>query len=194
MGKGSTERITAKSKQLEAEEQLKILFTAKGDDLADAVIKVFQELGAKAEPGKPDRDDIIIEFEGKHAVVEVKGRNSSAAEKDVAQLQKWVSISLADREIDAKGMLLVNAFCDTPIAERVEPAFPDQMLKLSKRYEHCLLTTTQLLGLLLVARAHPEKRVELVNSLFSTIGVYHQFSDWQKFLTRPAVSASKKDA
>jgi hypothetical protein len=183
--------VIAKSKQLEAEERLKILFTAKGDDLADAVTEVFQELGAKAEPGEPGRDDIIIEFEGKHAVVEVKGRNGSAAEKDVAQLQKWVSISLADREIDAKGILLVNAFCDTPIAERVEPAFPDQMLKLAKKYEHCLLTTTQLLGLLLEARVHPEKRVELVNSLFSTIGVYQQFSDWRTFLTTSVAATAK---
>ena len=122
--------ITAKSRRLEAEERLKILFTAKGDDLSEAVTEVFQELGAKAVPGEPGRDDIIIEFEGKHAVAEIKGRNGSAAEKDVAQLQKWVSISLADREIDAKGILLVNAFCDTPIAERIEQAFPDQMLKL----------------------------------------------------------------
>jgi hypothetical protein len=183
--------ITAKSKQLEAEERLKILFTAKGDDLADAVTEVFQGLGAKAETGEPGRDDIIIEFEGKHAVVEVKGRNGSAAEKDVAQLQKWVSISLADREIDAKGILLVNAFCDTPVVARVEQAFPDQMLKLAKKYEHCLLTTTQLLGLLLEARAHPEKRVELVNSLFSTIGVYQQFSDWWTFLTAPVAATAK---
>ena len=183
--------LGTKSQELGAEDKLKILFTTNGDILADTVIEVFRQLGANAEPGEPGRDDIIIEFEGKHAVVEVKGRNGSAAEKDVAQLQKWVSISLADREIDAKGILLVNAFCDTPIADRVEPAFPDQMLKLAKKYEHCLLTTTQLLGLLLEIRAHPEKRVELINSLFSTIGVYQQFSDWRIFLTAPGAASAK---
>jgi hypothetical protein len=183
--------LQTKSQELEAEDKLKILFTAKGDFLAGAVIETFRELGAKAEPGESGRDDIIIEFEGKHGVIEVKGKNGSAAEKDVAQLQKWVSISLADREIDAKGILVVNAFCDTPLVERVEQAFPDQMLKLAKKYEHCLLTTTQLLGLLLEARAHPEKRVELVNSLFSTIGVYQQFSDWRSFLLVPAVPSAK---
>lgn len=183
--------LETKFQELEAEDKLKILFTAKGDVLAGSVIETFRELGAKAEPGEPGRDDIIIEFEGKHAVVEVKGRNGSAAEKDVAQLQKWVSISLADREIDAKGILLVNAFCDTPVVERLKQAFPDQMLKLTKKYEHCLLTTTQLLGLLLEARAHPEKRAELVNSLFSTIGVYQQFSDWRSFLTAPVAASAK---
>lgn len=65
--------ITAKSKQLDAEERLKTLFTAKGDNLADAVTEVFQELGAKAEPGEPGRDDIIVEFEGKHASSKLRG-------------------------------------------------------------------------------------------------------------------------
>jgi hypothetical protein len=62
------------------------------------------------------------------------------------------------------------------------------------KYEHCLLTTTQLLGLLLEARAHPEKRVELINSLFSTMGVYQQFSVWKAFLTNPAPATPKTDA
>ncbi len=180
--------VIAKSKQLEAEERLKILFTAKGDDLVDAVTEVFQELGAKAEPGEPGRDDIVVEFGGKHAVVEVKGKKSSAAEADAAQLEKWVAGFKEDKGMDPKGVLLVNAYCETPLAERTDPPFPDQMLKYSTLREHCLMTTTQLLGLLLEARIHPEKRVELVNSLFSTIGVYQQFSDWRSFLTAPAAT------
>jgi len=68
--------INIKSQELEVEDKLKILFTAKGDVLVDAVIEVFRQLGAKAEPGEPGRDDVIVEFEGKPAVVEVKGRNA----------------------------------------------------------------------------------------------------------------------
>ncbi len=183
--------IIAKSKQLEVEERLKLLFTAKGNNLADTVTEVFRELGAKAEPGEPGRDDVVVEFDGKHAVVEVKGKKSSAAEADAAQLEKWVAGFKEDKGTDPKGMLLVNAYCETSLAERTDPPFPDQMLKYSTRREHCLMTTTQLLGLLLEARAHPEKRVELVNSLFSTIGVYQQFPDWRTFLTAPVAASAK---
>ena len=183
--------ITEKSKQLELEERLKILFTAKGDDLANVVTEVFLELGVKSTPGEPGRDDIVLNFEGKDAVVEVKGKKSSAAEADAAQLEKWVAGFKEDKGTDPKGILLVNAYCETPLTERTDPPFPDQMLKYSTRREHCLMTTTQLLGLLLEARAHPEKRVDLVNSLFSTTGVYQQYSDWRSFLTAPVAATAK---
>ena len=147
------------------------------------VIEVFRQFGAKAEPGEPGRDDIIIEFEGQHAVVEVKGKKNSAAESDAAQLEKWVAGFKENTGQGAKGILLVNAHCETPLAKRTEPPFPHQMLKYSTQREHCLMTTTQLLGLLLAVKAQPEKRVELVNSLFSTVGIYSQFLDWRTFLS-----------
>ncbi|MBP9902178.1 MAG: hypothetical protein IT579_19455, partial [Verrucomicrobia subdivision 3 bacterium] len=103
-------------------------------------------------------------------------------EADAAQLEKWVAGFKEQNGTDPKGILLIDAYCETPLNERIEPAFPNQMLKYSTQREHCLATTTQLLGLLLEARVHPEKRVDLVNTLFSTIGVYTQFADWETFL------------
>lgn len=175
-------KIGQTSAELDVEDKLKVLFTAKGDILLEMVMDVFRSLGTKATGGEPGRDDIIIEFEGKPAVAEVKGKKKSAAEEDAAQLEKWVAGFKAEKGSDPKGILLINAFCETPLAERNEPPFPHQMLKYSSQREHCLITTLQLLGLLLEARAHPEKRVELVNSLFSTVGVYPEFTDWKKFL------------
>jgi DNA-binding protein YbaB len=186
-----SKQISTKTRELEIEDKLKVLFTCKGDALVRVVIDVFQELGAKANPGEPGRDDVIIEFEGKHAVIEVKGKKSSAAESDAAQLEKWVAGFKEEKAADPKGILLIDAHCETPLAERIEPAFPHQMLKYSTQREHCLITTTQLLGILLEARVRPEKRVELVNSLFSTVGVYQEFSDWRKFLTAPAPDLAK---
>jgi len=155
-------------------------------------IDVFQELGVKATHGEPGRDDVIVEFDGMHAVIEVKGKKGSAAESDAAQLEKWVAGFKEEKGADPKGILLVNAYCETPLAERTEPAFPHQMLKYSTQREHCLMTTTQLLGLLLEARAHSERRVDLVNSLFSTVSVYPQFADWRTFLIAPAPAVPEK--
>jgi hypothetical protein len=186
-----TKQITETSVDLGLEQKLKVLFTGKGDILVEAAISVLRELGAKADPGEPGRDDITVDFEKKYAVVEVKGKKGSAAESDAAQLEKWVAGFKEEKGKDPKGILLVNAYCEPPLTERTEPAFPDQMLKYSKQREHCLITAIQLLGLLLEARAHPEKRVDLVNSLFSTIGIYQQFTDWKKFLTAPAPAPTK---
>lgn len=175
--------IAEKNHELAAENKLKILFTAKGDVLAHAVMDIFRQIGANAQPGDPGRDDIIVEFNGKLAVVEVKGKKGSAAEADAAQLEKWVAGTKEQREINPKGILVINAYCETPLLARIEPAFPHQMLKYSFQREHCLITTTQLLGLFLETRANPEKRVSLVDSLFSTVGVFDGFSDISTFLT-----------
>jgi hypothetical protein len=187
-----SKQINSTTLELEVEDKLKVLFTGTGDTLADTVINVFRELGVKADPGEPGRDDVIAEFDGKHAVIEVKGRKSSAAESDAAQLEKWVAGFMEERGQEAKGILLVNAFCETSLTDRTLAAFPNQMLKYSKQREHCLMTTTQLLGLLLEARAHTEKRVDLINSLFSTIGIYQEFADWRTFLTAPVPPAPGK--
>ncbi|MGA3285413.1 MAG: hypothetical protein ABSD57_13265 [Verrucomicrobiota bacterium] len=183
--------IKTKTLELENEDKLKVLFVGRGDVLVDTVIGVLKELGAKATAGEPGRDDVILEFERKHAVIEGKGKKGSAAESDAAQLEKWVAGFKEERGVDPKGILLVNAYCETPLAERTEPAFPHQMLKYSTQRDHCLMTTTQLLGLLLEARAHPAKRVDLVNSLWSTVGIYPQFTDWQKFLIAPPPAPAK---
>jgi hypothetical protein len=184
-------QINKTTTELEIEDNLKVLFTGKSDVLVDTVVNVFTELGAKLLPVETGRDDIILEFEGKHAVVEVKGKKNSAAESDAAQLEKWVAGFKEEKGTDPKGILLINAYCETLLVGRTEPAFPHQMLKYSKQREHCLITTTQLLGLLLEVRAHPEKRIELLNSFFSTVGVYQQFTDWKTFLI-PSIPASAK--
>ena len=186
-------QLQTKASELECENSLKVLFTAKGDILVDAVITVLRELGAKADPGEPGRDDVVVEFEGKYAVVEVKGKKGSAAESDAAQLEKWVAGSKEEKGKDAKGILFVNAYNETPLADRTEPVFPQQMLKYSTQREHCLMSTIQLLGLLLEARAHPDRRMDLVNSLFSTVGVCQQFADWRGFLIADTPAPSKTD-
>jgi hypothetical protein len=168
--------------QLISEESLKILIAGKGPFLEEQVIETLREIGFKAEKGEPGRDDVILEWNGRPAVAEIKGKEKSAAEKDAAQLEKWVSIQLEKTGSAPKGILIVNAFCDTPPSERKLSAFPDQMLKYSQGREHCLITTLQLLGLLLEIRQNPGKRGDLIEGIFNTSGIYRQFTDYDKFL------------
>jgi hypothetical protein len=174
--------IEAKRAEISNIEKLKLLICGKGNALRIQVIEVLRELGIDAKEGPESRDDITMTFEGIVALGEVKGTNKSAAESHAAQLEKWVSEYFSEHGIKAKGILFINAFCDTPLTLRTEEAFPKQMLKYCINREHCLITTSQLLGILLATQEIPEKRMEAVHSLFSTVGIFKGFEDFSSFL------------
>ncbi len=180
--------VAETSRNLEAEERWKTLFTAKGDVLAETVIEAFRELGAKAEPGAQAGMILSSNSMASTPWSRSRVRKARPQKQNAAQLEKWVAGFKAERGSDPKGILLVNAHCETPLSERAAPAFPHQMLKYSCQREHCLVTAAQLLGLLLTARAHPEKRIDLVNSLFSTVGIYRDFSDYRALLDSAAAA------
>ena len=183
----TAQAIASTSATLAQEEQLRHLFASTGDALVDAVIDALNELGAKAQRGEAGRADVVMEFDGLHAVIEVKGRKGSAAEKDAAQLEKWVAMFKEERDVDAKGILFINAFCDAPLAKRTEDAFPNQMLKYSKQREHCLMTSTQLLGMVLASRGKPDSGKAFLKRIFSTVGICHELLDHSSFIvTNPA--------
>lgn len=185
----TAQAITTTSNALVREEQLRRLFATSGDPLVDAVIEAFNELGAKAQRGEPGRADVLVEHDGLNAVIEVKGRKGSAAEKDAAQLEKWVAMSKEERDIDAKGVLIVNAFCETPLSQRTEAAFPNQMLKYSKQREHCLMTSTQLLGMVLMSRGKAQSGHKYLDKMFSTSGIFEEVSDYTIFLEQTGLAS-----
>ena len=174
--------IDEKAKEISNLERYKILISGKGESLKDQVIEVLNEIGIDAKPGPPGRDDIILLYEDQPAVAEVKGTNKSAAESHAAQLEKWVSEYFTEHGIKPKGILIVNPYHNIPLSERTEDPFPNQMLKYSINREHCLLTTVQLLCILLYTRSFPEKKAEILRSIFSTIGIFKDFEDFSLYL------------
>ena len=154
-------------------------------------MRVLSELGVEATTGAPGRDDLILKFEGRVAVAEVKGVTKSAQEKHAAQLEKWVSEYFTEHGVHPKGILIVNPYCNLPLDKRTEQAFPNQMLKYSTNREHCLLTTVQLLGILLTTWDRPEIRPEIVRSIFDNVGVFDGYEDIGKPSTR-IVAATEK--
>lgn len=183
MAAETTKKIDTVTTHLDAEQRLKILLTGKGDPLVEVVSNAFQILGVNVERGEPGRDDLILSWDGQFAVVEVKGKKGSAAEKDAAQLEKWVAGFKEVHEADAKGILVVNAFCEKSLRDRVDPAFPEQMLKYCKQREHCLMTSTQLLCMALSCRADDAKKASYLKSIFETVGVFGEFANYNTFLT-----------
>ena len=173
--------LKSKQSQILSFNQQKLIFTGTGNTLEKEIKKVFENLGFEILEADPNRDDLIIKYNDRISVVEIKGVVGTSAEKYANQLEKWVSNYFDETEIRPKGILIVNTFKDKPLNERTEPSFPHQMLKYSENREHCLMTSLQLFGLYTEAMKG-ERKEELINSLFDTIGVYQEFEKWNEFI------------
>lgn len=164
---------------------MKALFCGQGDELSNAAKKALLALGFSVENGPEGRDDLIAKDGVAVAVIEVKGRlNGSAAEKDAAQLEKWVSRYHEENDVEPKGILIVNGFAEVPLSARNQFVFPDQMMQYVHKKEMCLLSGLQLFCL--VASQPDEVRCsEIRRSLFSTIGPFSEYSgdEWRKLIS-----------
>jgi hypothetical protein len=180
-------RAQDKVAELEADlarlRERKALFSGSGLGLEVAVEHALRALGFDVEHGAVGRTDRVIIWKGREAVVEIKGVEKSAAEKHAAQLQKWVSERHAETGNEPKGILVVNAWRNTPLADRGKPAFPDQMLGYAERQRHCLVTGLQLLCAWADAEANPARRDELAASLLDTSGRWERYEAWQSVVT-----------
>jgi hypothetical protein len=116
--------------------------------------------------------------------MEIKGVTKSAAEKNAAQLEKWVSTFIEKEERIPKPLLIVNAFCNIPLEQRTEDIFPNQMLSYSTSRNHCLISTTQLLCLFIEISQNPDCKDERINELLTTVGVYNRYSDYTQFIKK----------
>lgn len=175
------EKINKQKEEIYKIENNKILFTGSGRALEIQVEKILEELGFNVTEGLPGRDDLIITWNDKVAVVEVKGVSKSAAEKHAAQLEKWVSGYFEAHDVMPKGILVVNAFKDVTIDNRTEDDFPHQMVTYSERRDHCLISGLQLLCLYFDHLNHPEKTEELINELLTTTGIFKKYN-WKNFV------------
>jgi len=142
---GQKEKVTKEKNYLE---QIRnVLFCGSGVVLQNTVKEVLKCIGIDAKDGKNNREDITFVWEKKHFVSEVKGLSKSAGEKDVSQLVSKKIQYEEENLIQAKGILIVNAWKDKPLEQRNTSnvqIFPEQMMKLTQLRKVALLTTQQL--------------------------------------------------
>ncbi|MFD7897412.1 hypothetical protein [Streptomyces sp. NPDC059743] len=157
--------------------QWKQLIYAQGVPLERQAMQAFEAIGFESQQGPEGRADILLRKNGVRAVVEVKGVSKSAAEKNAAQLEKWVSEEIVDGESKVKGILLVNAWREIAPDVRSEPAFPSQMVDFSVRREHCLMTGGQLLAMVRACMANPSRADSIASEILQTVGVLEGWDD-----------------
>ncbi len=162
----------------------KLLITGTGKALEAVVEEALIALGFTVEEGQSGRTDRLA----RHtrfgpAVVEVKGKGKSAAERDCAQLEKWVSEHHLAHDEKPKAILVVNAWRDLPLSSRSEPAFPDQMVPFAAGREHCLMTGAQLLCAWLDAERYPERVEDIARAMFECKGRFASYVDSSEFIS-----------
>lgn len=167
--------LESQKNELKSIQEYKYLLTSSGKTLESIVKQVLQEIGFTLFETEENRTDVIAKYKDRDVVFEIKGVKHSAAEKNAAQLEKWVSEFISVNNKIPKAVLIVNGYYEVPITERNEPIFPNQMLKFSKGREHCLLSTYQLLKLFIEIKQHPEKSEHLINELLNTVGIYEKY-------------------
>lgn len=171
--------IDNKEKALLNLQKQKVMFTGTGTQLEINSVEQFKDIGFSIIKYEPDSvgEDIIIKFNEKIAVVEVKGISRSATEKHTSQIVKWKSEYHIENDIMPKGILLVNAFNDKELECR-QDYFPNQMLKYAIHQEICLLTTIQLYNIRKYLEKNPNEKEKIINEIFKTNGLYKKFGDW----------------
>lgn len=181
--------IAESERKLNAEEEIirhiqnyKTLIVSRGTALEEITKQVLSELGFMLFDTEPGRDDIIAKYDDIDIVVEIKGVKNSAAEKHAAQLEKWVSTFLEKNERTPKPILIVNGYCETPLQERKDPVFPDQMIPYSTSRNHALLSTTQLLCLYIEIQINPSVKEDRIKELLETVGVYQRYDDISQYI------------
>jgi hypothetical protein len=173
------EDIDNKEQALLELQKQKIMFTGTGTQLEINSVEQFKGIGFSIIKYNPDSvdEDIVIKFEDKIAVVEVKGISGSATEKHTSQIVKWKSEYHIENDVIPKGILLVNAFNDKELDSR-QDYFPNQMLKYATHQEICLLTTIQLYNIKKYLEKKPEEREKIINEIYTTNGLYKNFGEW----------------
>lgn len=176
------QELENESAAIKALQRYKLLLTSSGGVLEEIVKQVLAELGFTILEVEKGRSDIIAMYGENAIVAEVKGVTKSAAEKHAAQLEKWVAQYVEENEVLPKGILIVNGYCDTPLSERIEEVFPEQMLKYSVARGHALLTSTQLLCLYIETCTDPLCKDDRITELLSCIGRYERYRETKDYL------------
>lgn len=169
-------KLQSQAEELDAQNQL---FLGTGRTLELEVKKVLELLGGVVTDPQPSRDDWKVSFPEGDAVVEVKGVVKSAAEKQAAQLEKWVATALEDTGEQPKGLLVVNTWREIMLEDRTKDDFPSQMLPYCESRAHCLVTGLQLLVIRGEVERSPDRAAFWRRAILQTSGILKGTGDWR---------------
>ena len=196
--------------EIDQARQLKQLFVGTGPLFEKAVSAALVELGLQVTKGPHPRADLLVTNGHRVAAIETKGVEAAAKEEYVRQVMMWMpevdaaltleaetedlvlrdyekqlanlNLSNRDKGLDCKGILILGTFRLTPLDERTQPDFPENVKAVLVRQDICALTGLQLFVLTALARSDETLKAKIRQALFDTRGVLELGRDWTKAL------------
>jgi hypothetical protein len=205
--------IAEQTAKLAEGETLKHLISGTGAGFSLAVSKGLGEIGFNLTDGPNSRADFIGTCANRYVAIEAKGIDGSVRERQYRQVERWMAeLNNAlhsepedikgDPEIakyaecvskvalpsydgsDAKGLLVVGTFRQTPLNQRAESDFPDTVARLLQRTDTCGMTGVQLFGLVMAARKDAMMKAVIQKEIIETRGILLRCRGWTEFLTK----------
>ena len=170
------EEIEQLQNQIDDKHQYRKLAYAQGQKLEEVVGRALTLVGIRGlERGEQGKEDFVFtprtDPDYPMCVVEVKGITGGIKMRDLSQLERWI-VNHWGKEVKAKGLFVVNAFCSQDLAGRSSDIISSTNLRFAKDRQFCILPTPVLLGLcnrVLGGDAVPADQIERV--LMSSSGV-----------------------
>lgn len=138
-------RLEAATADLELERLYGRLIYEQSDPLENIVWSVLEELGATVErpTDRGKHDGRLVDPNGRHAALEIKGRTKAIGLTDVRQCEQWTQDAIEETKQKFKGLLIGNAHCGAPLEKR-DDWFAPNAVDLAERYGIGLIKTSSL--------------------------------------------------
>lgn len=176
------EKINKLKKERRKFERIRSILWLDGYELTEAVAFVLSELGIKCELKEYLRkEDIEIDEDELHGIVEVKGLKKYATAKDIRELLDWYTEKLNEDE-NVKGIFILNDFKEIEPDKRSEKAkellkdrdypFTKDAERVAVNNNFCLLTTYQLYLIFKDVINGRLNKDELIRKIKETAGIF----------------------
>lgn len=159
---------------LEVEEYKRLLYST-GYELQETCKLTLEKIGAKTNPSDVT-DEFMIEINGKHALVEVKGNTKSITKDDLSQLIADLAqqIKVTDSPGIIKGILIGNAWRELPLDERAnKDVFTRHVVDYAEAQNIGLISTVELFSAYCKILEQPKCRADILDKLIDSKGIIH---------------------
>lgn len=161
-----------------------VLLNLDGNILSEVCKEVLELLGLKIHGVDLGREDLVFIHNSRFYVIEVKGSIKSASKENVRQLSSHLTEFKNEKEVEPKGILLINAWRELPLEERDtkdKPIFPHSIMNLVTLTNISLITTQQLFVAYCDNLEGKFDLEEFMKKIDSASGVMDGYNDIEKY-------------
>ena len=160
-------------RQKEELEEYKQLLFETGTALEQICQKTLENMGCIVLPADLTSEDFIIEFEGRQAVVEVKGNTKSISLQDLSQLGRYLEDYLIERDEEKKGILIGNAWRLLPLGERGnnQPLFPENVVSYATKRDIALISSVEIFRAYCLFSEGKASGKDIIDRLLRGVGI-----------------------